>query len=249
MRILSRLLLISCLLAGVILVSAEETKSADDKDLIHVSGTGTVKASPDTAKISFSVVTQNPDVKIAQTENAKKMDSVMKALTDPDSGNLTNEEISTSSYSISRVYYPDDALKAKFGPNTTLYEVSNKISIETKKTDQVGEIIDLAVAKGANDVSELDFTLGKDETETYRVRALQIAADKARKDAETVLTSIGRSMGNAHEISVDESSSPPVYYNQRYLSDKAAVAGAPSTPIEPGEVEVTARVTITYQIA
>jgi len=58
---------------------------------------------------------------------------------------------------------------------------------------------------------------------------------------------MGKSLGDVFEVTVDESYQPPVYYNQDYRSSQLAAA-APATPIEPGAVEVTARVTAGYLI-
>jgi len=175
------------------------------------------------------------------------METVMSALRDPSKGNLTGREIGTTSYYISEVYYPDDALKAKYGDNVTIYQVSNTISIETEKIDRVGDLIDLAVAAGANSVSSLQFTLSQQKTAELRKEALAIAVKKAQADAETVMAAMGKTLGDVHEVTVDESYQPPVYYNQDSRSVQMA-AGAPSTPIEPGSVEVTARVTTGYRI-
>ena len=239
--------LVILVLLSIIPVHAIEPKN-DDIPLIHVTGSGTIKAAPDRAEIELTVVTKNPDVKAAQKENARKMDTVMSALRDPSKGNLTGREIGTTSYSISEVYSPDDALKAKFGEEVTIYQVSNTISIETEKIDRVGDIIDIAVANGANSVSSLQFTLSQEKTAELRKQALSIAVKKAQTDAETVLSAMGKTVGDVYEITVDESYQPPVYYNQDYRSSQLAAA-APATPIEPGAVEVTARVTAGYLIA
>lgn len=244
LQITAVLLLLIAMLAPI--VTAEETKE-NDLSLIHVTGSGTIKAAPDRVEIDLTVVTKNPDVKAAQKENARKMDSVMEVLTDPSKGNLTKQEIGTTSYSISEVYSPDDALKEKFGKDVTIYQVSNTISIDTTMIDRVGDIIDLAVASGANEVSSLDFTLSQAKTAEIREKALDIAVEKARNDARIVLTAMGKTLGDVHEVTVDESYMPPVYYNQDVRSEKM-VGAAPATPIEPGTVEVTARVTSAYLI-
>ncbi len=234
------------LITAMIPAGAAETKDGDIP-LIHVTGSGTIKAVPDRVQIELTVVTKNPDVKAAQKENARKMDTVMSALRDPSKGNLTGREIGTTSYSISEVYYPDDALKAKYGDNVTIYQVSNTISIETEKIDRVGDIIDLAVAAGANSVSSLQFTLSQQKTAELRKEALEIAVKKAEADARTVMAAMGKSLGEVYEVTVDESYQPPVYYNQDARSVQMAAAG-PKTPIEPGSVEITARVSAEYRI-
>ena len=239
-------LVLIVLITTMVSVTTAETKNCDIP-LIHVTGSGTIKAAPDRVQIEFTVVTKNPDVKAAQKENARKMDMVMSALRNPSKGNLTGQEIGTTSYSISEVYYPDDALKAKYGEDVTIYQVSNTISIETEKIEKVGDIIDLAVVSGANSVNSLQFTLSQEKTAKLRNEALVIAVKKAQTDARTVTAAMGKSLGDVHEVIVDESYQPPVYYNQDSRSFGRA-AEALATPIEPGSVEVTARVTAGYKI-
>ncbi|PWR75732.1 SIMPL domain-containing protein [Methanospirillum stamsii] len=231
----------------IFLVPVNAESGSDDIPLIHVTGSGTIKAAPDRVEIDLTVVTKNPDVKAAQKENARKMDLVMSALRDTSKGNLTGHEIGTTSYSISEVYYPDDALKAKFGEDVTIYEVMNTISIETEKIDRVGDIVDIAVSSGANSVSSLQFTLSQEKTAELRKEALAIAVRKAQTDAETVISAMGKNLGDVQEITVDESYQPPVYYNQDYRVSAMKAAG-PETPIEPGAVEINARVTAGYRI-
>lgn len=243
---LASLLVMLMFIAGLAPVYAADT-TADAPPLIHVTGSGTIKAAPDRVQIELTVMTKNPDVKVAQKENAKKMDTVMSALRDPSKGGLTGTEIGTTSYSISEVYSPDDALKAKYGEGVTIYQVSNTISIETEKIDTVGNIIDISVSAGANAVNSLQFTLSQEKTAELRKDALDIAVKKAHADAETVVAAMGKNLGDVYEITVDESYQPPVYYNQDYRAAGYAAA-APATPIEPGAVEVTARVTAGYLI-
>lgn len=238
------LVLIICLIG---IGSAADTSSTSEKSLIHVSGSGTVKTTPDRCEISFSVNTKNSDVKAAQKENARKMDLVMSVLKDPSKGNLSPAEIGTSSYSISEVYSPDEALIAKFGDGVVIYEVSNTITVETSHMDRVGDLIDLAVTNGANGVNSLQFTLSKAKTAEFRNQALKIAVEKAKSDADIVASAMGLSLGSAHEITVEDSYNPPVYYNQDLRS--ASLAAAPSTPIQPGSIDVSARVSVAYQIA
>ena len=239
------LALVCCLAMGV---SADTSSGADEKDLLHVSGSGTIKTTPDRCDISFSVVTKNSDVRAAQKENARKMEIVMGVLRDPSKGNLSPAEIGTSSYFISEVYNPDDPVKQEAGDNTVIYEVSNTINVETSRIDQVGDLIDLAVSSGANGVSSLQFTLSREKSSEFRSQALGIAVDKARADAEAVSRAMGLTLGSAHEVTVDEPYSPPMYFNQDMRSVSYA-GSAPSTPIEPGSIDVTAKVSVSYGIS
>jgi uncharacterized protein YggE len=247
MHIVPVLVLLFCLCAGVAAAADDTTNRIPEKNLIHVSGNGIVKTTPDRCEISFSVITKNPDVKAAQKENARKMDMVMAVLKDPSKGNLTPLEIGTSSYSLSEVYSPDDSLKEKFGENVAIYEVSNTITVETTRIDQVGDLIDFAVTSGANGVRSLQFTLSKEKTAEFRGQALNIAVDKAKADAEAVASALNQEVGPVHEVTVDDTSYSPVYYNQDVRSAGYA-AKAPSPSIEPGSIDVSAKVSIAYEI-
>lgn len=228
---------------------------ADDEetgeDTIYVSGTGIIKTAPDICKISLSVKTTGTNVKELQKNNAKAMNKILTALSSMDTCALTEKEVQTSDFSISEVYYPDDAMIAKFGKDVTIYEVTNSISIETDKLSCIGEIIDTAVVNGANDIDYVTFTLSPDKENEYRAEALVAAVDEAQKDARIVLEALGRNLGSVKTVNVQESYNPPVYYGS---SDSAAymiqAESAPApTPIDPGDVEVTADVSITYRIA
>ena len=54
------------------------------------------------------------------------------------------------------------------------------------------------------------------------------------------------SVGDA--ITISESSYTPIFYDQRGALSKDVAAAEPSTPIQPGELDVTVDVSITWQI-
>ena len=65
--------------AAVGAVSAASDSTDNDK-VIHSTGTGNVIGTPDRAQVTFSVQTENTDVKQAQAENSAKMNTVIEAL-------------------------------------------------------------------------------------------------------------------------------------------------------------------------
>ncbi len=103
------------------------------------------------------------------------------------------------------------------------------------------------MANGANGVSSLQFTLSKVRTTEFRTQALKIAVDKAKTDAEAVSSALGQQVGPVCEVTVDDTYNPPVYFNQDMKTARYAGA-APSTPIEPGSIDVSAKVSIAYEI-
>ena len=71
-----------CAILAIFLVAAVGTVSAaQDSTLdkvIHAAGSGNVVGTPDRAQITFSVQTENPDVKVAQADNAGQMAKVVR---------------------------------------------------------------------------------------------------------------------------------------------------------------------------
>ncbi|MDP3013964.1 MAG: SIMPL domain-containing protein, partial [Candidatus Subteraquimicrobiales bacterium] len=235
---------------GTSTVCADEKEAVID-DIISVSGTGIVKTAPDICTISLSVTTKGTNVKELQKENAKTMNKILAGFERMDSCSLTEKEVQTSGFSISEVYYPDDAILSKYGKDKTIYQVENSISIETGKLSCIGDIIDTAVSNGANRIDSVTFSLSPEKEQEYRASALAAAVDMASHDAEVVLGTLGRSLGSVQTVNVQQSYNPPVYYgsgdSMAYMI-QAESAPAP-TPIDPGDVEVTADVSITYRIA
>lgn len=242
------LVLILCV-GSISMVCADEEETVID-DTISVSGTGIVKTAPDICTISLSVTTKGTNVKELQKENAKTMNKILAGFKRMDSCSLDEKEVQTSGFSISEVYYPDDATIAKYGKDKTIYQVENSISIETGKLSCIGDIIDTAVSNGANRIDSVTFSLSPKKEQEYRASALSAAVDMASHDAEAVLSALGRSLGSVQTVNVVKSYNPPVYYgasdSMAYMI-QAESAPAP-TPIDPGDVEVTADVSITYRI-
>jgi hypothetical protein len=107
----------------------------------------------------------------------------------------------------------------------------------------VGKIIDMATQSSANRIQSLQFTL-KDEQAVY-IQALREAVAKARAKGEAIASALGLKI--VRVLSVEEGGpvSRPVY-----AEGMQARAAAPvQTPVEPGTIEVRARVTLTVEIA
>jgi uncharacterized protein YggE len=241
-RILKIGVLLSLLLTGIV--------SADTSDVneIDVSGTGIIKVAADQAEISLAVITKGADVGAIQTENAEKMTRIISAL--KLNAGLSDKEISTSYYSISEEWNPSAALRVEASEGAQIYRVSNTISIITSKVDSTGTIIDVAIANGANSVDSLQFSLTETTNRKYREQALQIAVEKATADATVITKALGKRVGSPSYVQVGNNQVTPFRENRMYnammAEDSAMEYGGGSTPIQAGEVQVSASVAITF---
>src|SRR5262249_25535928 len=120
-------------------------------------------------------------------------------------------------------------------PRVTGYVVSNTVRAEVRKTEDVGRVLDASLAKGANQISGLDFFASN--TDEARRSALAAAVAKARSDAEAMARAAGGALGQLIEVVSTSASPRPIG-----IMMKAAVARE-ATPVEPGQELVQASVT------
>jgi uncharacterized protein len=226
------------LLATMISPVIAQTDNNSDK-VIVTSATSEVPVTPDRAQISIGVQTQNPDVKIAGQENAVQMDALVTSL---QKAGIDQKDLQTSGYSIYPVY--DDS-SLGFGQKIRYCQVTNTLTVTVRDVNRTGDFIDIAVASGANQAFGITFTLSEERMRVARNVALRKAVGQARADADTVAAAVGVKILGVRDVSVG-GVSPPVIHD-RY--DAAGIsAKAVPTPIQAGEIRVSAQVSITYLI-
>lgn len=234
-------LVILMLIAMVLLVTGVHAAENSDRVII-TSGSSEVKVTPDRAQVTVSVQTENADVKVAQSENADRMDAVIKAIK---AVGIADADIRTSGYSIYPVY---DDTSSIFGRKVKTYRVINSVQVTIRDVTKTGEVIDAAVAAGANQVDSIMFMVSEELEQSLRNEVLGKAVRKARADADIVAAAAGVTITGVKEINVG-SYYPPVYYeNARSAGMDAKVASAP-TPVEPGQVTISAQISATYLIS
>ena len=120
---------------------------------IDVYLTKTREIAPNKAEIVIGVETSNKSAKIAADENKKisnNIQSKIKTLIKEDNGDY----IKTSNYSLSpRTIYKDG--KSIFDK----YVAVNTITVYTKDLNAVSKIVDTAVANGATNINDLNFSI------------------------------------------------------------------------------------------
>ncbi len=209
--------------------------------IISVSGSGEVMATPDICTVNVGVQTENSDVMIAQQENARIMDRMITALV---AAGIPREDIKTVGYSIYPVY-EDTTLP--FGQKIRYYQVTSSVQVTVRDVTRTGEIIDIAVANGANQVNSIVFSLSKERESLLRSEVLTMAVRNARTDADTVALATGVTITGVQSVSVG-SVYVPLYYDNRIAAGAESKAAVVPTPIEPGQITVTAQVSISYLI-
>jgi uncharacterized protein YggE len=196
---------------------------------IAVSANGEIKVTPDRANIHVSVQTRASTAAAAASENATKQKAVIDALRGL---GLQANEISTIGYTVN----PEHRYEPNREPVVIGYTVTNTLSVDVRDLALVGRIIDVAIARGANMITSLNFSASN--TEAARREAIAQAIQRARLDADAAARAAGGTLGGLLEVNVGAYFPPPrpVEYAVR------ATAQAADTPINPGEQTLTVNV-------
>jgi uncharacterized protein YggE len=211
------------------MVESEMDKTTkNNKKTIEVSGTGTFCKKPDEATVYLGVQTQSTDAVTSQKDNAAKMEKVIKSLQD---AGIPKDDIETSNYTM----YP---VKDQTGEKITGYIVSNQLKVTMKDINKTGDVIDKAVKAGANEVNNISFTLSGETQQGAREQAMKNAVKAARLDADRLARELGVEITGPIQAGTEGGT----VTSARFVETKSL-----TTPIEPGNITVSAFVSVVYQ--
>jgi uncharacterized protein len=242
MRRRLNLFTIALVLVTIVVIGCAAAQTADtaNVNVIHVSGSGSVTGTPDRAQITFAVQTENVNVKAAQLENAVQMNAVINALV---AAGIPKDQMKTTGYSIYPVYQDSNGL---LNQKIQTYRVINSLQVTLKDVNQTGNVIDTAVNAGANSVNSIQFMLSDEQAQALRSEALKNAVTLARADADVVAAALGVNITGVQSADISQGYTPVVYDN--YQAEAGSAKVAVPTPVQPGDITVTAQVSITYSI-
>ena len=220
-----------CSMLGFGAAAVAQTSVANQPPQIISSGVGEARVVPDRATIFIGVQSRATTAAAAGVDNARRQRAILDTLR---ALGLGSDQLATINYNVTpeMQYNPNGG-----APKVTGYVVTNTVRAELRRIDDVGRVIDAALAKGANDISSLQFTSSR--ADSVRRAALAEAVVNARADAEALARAAGGSLGPLLEVST---TSVPIRPMMEMAVAKAGVAG-PRTPVEPGEQVVNASVT------
>jgi uncharacterized protein len=122
------------------------------------------------------------------------------------------------------------------------YQASNSISAQTTAIDQVGSLIDAAIAAGATRANFVNFSLHDDS------RARSDAIADACRDAQLKANAAAQALGLKVKRVMRITSTSEVRQYQGGIGAGVASDFVTATPIKPSELVVPATVTVTYEL-
>lgn len=202
---------------------------------LAVVGEGKVEAVPDMAYIDVGITVNN----LTTTEQAKtKIDLINNELVKSlKKIEISPKDIKTTNYSIYPTYTYENNVNRISG-----YDGNATVTVKTKKTERVPQIIEEATKAGANQINNTRFVI--DDPSKYRDAAREKAIKNAREQAEKLAKSLGIKLGKVVNVieSLNGGSNGP---DQMYYPKLGGGGGGPT--LESGSETVTSTVTLFFE--
>ena len=237
MSALRVLAMVAAVVAATALFEARTAMAAEGDKLertISVSASGTVTAEPDIAHISAGVTTEGDTAKDAIARNSAVMAKLIEGLK---GAGIAARDIQTTTLQVEPRYtQPKDGRPGAISG----YRVVNQVRLTVREVKRLGEILDQAIALGANQINSIGFDVAN--AETLKDEARKQAMVNAKRRAELYATAAGVQLGQVLRISEGVVGDLGI----RPMSGARTMAA--SVPIEAGTRTLTVHVDVTYAL-
>jgi uncharacterized protein len=193
---------------------------------VSVTGDATIGVVPDRVAFTVGVETRSMSVSDAFRRNTEKANAVIAALKER---GVKPEEIQTSRYTIDRE------------GRVAGYRVTNLVTVTRENLDDAGELLQLAVSKGANEAGGLHFLVSNERAAV--LRGLEAAFTDARIKAEKLAALAGKQLGDVVCLNEHGMIAP-----RARIAESVTVSSDAMPAIEAGEQQYTFRVSATFEL-
>jgi len=210
--------------------------AADNRRSVSVSGDAVASAKPDIVFVTIGVESAGKDARDVLAANSKATSDVIAAMK---SNGIDARDLQTSGFSVRpNVDRSQNTLSsADNTPAINGYTVSNSVNVTLHDLTRLGDVLDKAVAAGANSIDGVQFDVTNQSALLDDAR--KDAFEDARRKAAIYASAAGLKLGRLIELS--ESTGPRgggILYRAKAMS-------AAAVPVESGEstlgVSVSAR--------
>jgi len=210
---------------------------------LSVTAEGKVKAVPDLATVELGVVTSAPTAADAQNQSSQKINSIIDFVKQQ---GVDGNDIATSQFNI----YPNQNYQD--GKNTiTGYSANQNITVKVrgvdKSTDKLSKILGSVTAAGANQINGV--SLSFDDPDNFRQQAREQAIAKAKQKAQELADAAGLHLGRVYNVSeTGNNVGGPIPYAANSAMAGAADVKTVAPDIQPGNQDVTANMTVVFEV-
>lgn len=233
-----KLLFILALALTAISAHAEEKV---DRPLITVNGQAEILVVPDEVVYSLQAVTMEKELATAQAKN----DQIVKALLAlARQYQIPPAQVQTGYISVSQRFTDEEATRKP--PVFLGYTVSKRVSIILKDVSNAEDLLADIFKSGVSSIDSVNFRTS--QLRKYKDQARAMAMRAAQEKAIALTKEIGQSIGKAYTITEDEPS-----YSYAQNSNNLSSFYVPQSPGEGstlalGQISITARVTVSFEL-
>ncbi len=225
------------LLLFVVCLALPAAWAAEKTPYLEVAGFGSVKTAPDQVQVVVGFRNQALSAKRAAAQNARVMKRILAAIK-PRLGPKDN--LTTSSYRLSPLRQYD---RQKRIYRISGYQVISRFTLTSRQPAKVAALVQAGSEAGANLIEGPRWSLA--DPGAWQARAMALAVKDARRKAAAMAAAAGLSLGPLLSLRGAGSPLPPrPVFRMRAM----AKAAAPAPPLQPGRIEVSARVNCRWQL-
>ncbi|MFW5917125.1 MAG: SIMPL domain-containing protein [Halorubrum sp.] len=204
---------------------------------IEVNADGEATDEPDRATVRVAVTATGSNPETVRDELATGDDELRAALTD---WGLDEDDIRTDRYDVR------ETRETREDPERDEYEGVHQYEIAIHDVDAVGEVIDVSVDAGADEVQQIQFGLSEERESEVRETAIENAMENADADAAVLAESSNLTVTGVYTVSTGNTGISPYRVSDAEMMAEDSADGA-STGVETGDVSVRVSVNVVYE--
>ncbi len=232
------------LVAAICACFAYPTLHAQDRRTISVTGEAEVRVVPDEAIFNFGIETDNKDIEVARQENDRRVRDLLATATKL---GIPEKNVQTDYLNIEPRYEYNNTRQERvfFG-----YFTTRNVSIRLTNLSLFDDLLSRALKLGVNYVGGAQ--LRTSELRKHRDQARLMAIRAAREKAVALTAELGVKVGKPVTISEESQGGSPWRSTrmmmQNAIADSPDGGGEGSGTLSPGQITVTARVTVVFEL-
>lgn len=213
--------------------------------MLRVSGNAQTQAAPDHATVRLGAVAQAAEAQQAQEQVNQIMVRALEAVR---ALGIEEKDVRTADLALFPIHeqpVPQPGRQDQPAePRIVAYRASNTVVVDLSDLSKIGPVIDACVGVGANQLQGVQFSLQNDLE--ARTAALEKAVTDARRKAEALARAAGMQLGPIMELSEGGAYVQPP--QPLYATRGMAMEMATPTPVQPGQLDIHASVTMVYHL-
>ncbi len=228
------------ILAAALVLSACGAVGSPANHTLSVSGSGTVSVTPDIAYINVGVHTENADLSTAVNQNNTQTQTLIESLK---KAGIADADIQTSNFNIYTMNQGYDKVTGQ-PIDGKVYAVDNTVYVTVRDLSKLGSLLSTGINSGANNINGITFDVAD------KSKAFAEARKAALADAGAVAAELAKNanlkLGGIQSLNYVHASNPLPLYGMG--GGGAQASSVSDVPVQPGKLQVSVTVDVTYEL-